>query len=353
MAGLPERKRTIQTLALPGRRREDFEGRRDAFRRFRRAGLAGLRENREGKLLVIVDQRSGPGMGASYNLRLTWPFPPRIRSGLFMLDRLAWAPSRAALVPLLLGAALLVGCAGPMREDPNSQAGLDKLYSDAKDDLTVGSYEPAIKKLEALESRAAGTVLGQQAMLDMAWAQYRSSERAAAITTLDRFLKLHPSSPGVEYAMYLKGLVNFNEDLGLFGRIAGQDVAERDQQASKDALLAFRELVDRYPSSRYAEDARIRIDFITNTLARHEVHVARYYLNRGAFVAAANRAQVSITDYPYAPATEEALVIMATAYDRLGLTELATDARRVLQLNFPNNAALSPAPQAKPWWKLW
>lgn len=271
-----------------------------------------------------------------------------------MFDRLAWAPLRAVLVPVLvLLATLLGGCASSMKDDPNSQDGLDKLYAEAKDDLTVGSYEPAIKKLERIEGRAAGTLLGQQAMLDMAWAQFRSAEKAAAIVTLDRFLKLHPSSSGVEYAMYLKGLVNFNEDLGLFGRIAGQDVSERDQQASKDALLAFRELVDRFPGSRYAEDARIRIDFITNTLARHEVHVARYYLNRGAFVAAANRAQVAVTDYPYAPATEDALLIMSQAYERLGLTDLAADSRRVLQKNFPNNAALAPAPQAKPWWKLW
>jgi len=270
-----------------------------------------------------------------------------------MFDRLAWAPSRATLVPLLLATSLFAGCASNLQDDPNSQAGLDKLYAEAKEDLTVGSYEPGIKKLERVEGRAAGTLLGQQAMLDMAWAQFRSGEKAAAITTLDRFLKLHPSSSGVEYAMYLKGLVNFNEDLGLFGRIAGQDVSERDQQASKDALLAFRELVERFPSSRYAEDARVRIDFITNTLARHEVHVARYYLNRGAFVAAVNRAQVALTDYPYAPATEEALLIMVGAYERLGLNDLAADTRRVLQKNFPNNQALAPAPQAKPWWKLW
>lgn len=270
-----------------------------------------------------------------------------------MFDRLARASSRATLVPVLLATALFAGCAGTPKDDPNSQAGLDKLYADAKEDLAVGSYEPAIKKLESIEGRAAGTVLGQQVILEMAWAQQRSGEKAAAITTLDRFLKLHPSSAGVEYAMYLKGLVNFNEDLGLFGRIAGQDVSERDQQASKDALLAFRELVERFPGSRYAEDARIRIDFITNTLASHEVHVARYYLNRGAFVAALNRAQVALTDYPRAPAAEEALVIMGTAYERLGLGELAVDARRVLQKNFPANAVLAPAPQAKPWWKLW
>jgi outer membrane protein assembly factor BamD len=268
-----------------------------------------------------------------------------------MFDRFAWAPRCATT--LLLASALLAGCGTSPKDDPNSQAGLDKLYAEAKDDLSVGSYEPAIKKLERIEGRAAGTLLGQQAMLEMAWAQFRSGEKAQAITSLDRFLKLHPSSSGVEYAMYLKGLVNFNEDLGLFGRIAGQDVSERDQQASREALLAFRELIERFPSSRYAEESRIRIDFITNNLARHEVHVARYYLNRGAFVAAQNRAQVALTDYPYAPAAEEALEILITAYERLGMQDLAKDTLRVLQRNYPANALVAGPSSAKPWWKLW
>jgi outer membrane protein assembly factor BamD len=268
-----------------------------------------------------------------------------------MFERLPLARRWRALGTLVL-AGLLAACSSTVLDDPNSQAGLDKLYEEAKDDLSVGSYEPAIKKLERVESRAAGTLLGQQAMLDMAWAQFRSNEKAAATTTLERFAKLHPSSPGIEYAMYLKGLVNFNEDLGLFGRLASQDISERDQQASKDALLAFRDLVERYPQSRYADEARTRIDFITNTLARHEVHVARYYQARGAFVAAVNRAQVAVTEYPYAPATEEALAIMMHSYEQLGLKELSADARRVLQKNFPNSTALAPAP-GKPWWKLW
>jgi outer membrane protein assembly factor BamD len=269
-----------------------------------------------------------------------------------MFERIATAPWRRPAA-LLLVTALLAACAGGPPEDPNSQAGLDKLYSEAKDDLSVGSYEPAIKKLERVEARAAGTLLAQQAMLEKAWAQFRSGEKAAAIVTLDRFLKLHPSSAGVEYAMYLKGLVNFNENLGLFGRLAGQDVAERDQQASKDALLAFRDLVERFPQSRYAADARTRIDFITNTLARHEVAVARYYLARGAHVAAANRAQVALTDYPYAPAAEEALVILGQAYAQLGLNDLAADSRRVLEKNFPRNSTLLPGAASRPWWKLW
>jgi outer membrane protein assembly factor BamD len=273
------------------------------------------------------------------------------------------APRNAAISPLtfwhraaavFLVAAALTGCSSSPKDDPSSQASLDKLYAEAKEDLSVGSYERAIKTLERIEGRAAGTVLAQQAMLEMAWAQFRSGEKVQAIATLDRFIKLHPSSAGFDYALYLKGIVNFNEDTGLFGRFAGQDVSERDQQASREALSAFRELVDRFPASRYAEDARIRIDFITNMLARHEVHVARYYFERGAYLAAANRAQTAVTEYQFAPATEEALFLMAASYRALGLTELQSGAERVLQKNYPNSRYVGlNRDTSKAWWKFW
>src|SRR6218665_3888898 len=141
----------------------------------------------------------------------------------------------------------LAACSSPGKDDPNSQANLDKLYAEAKDDMTAGSYDRAIKTLERIEGRAAGTVMAQQAQLDLAWANFKSGERAAALTTLDRFIKLNPSSPAMDYALYMKGVVNFNEDLGLFGRIARQDISERGPQASRDALLAFRQLVDQFP----------------------------------------------------------------------------------------------------------
>lgn len=261
---------------------------------------------------------------------------------------------------LLLGAVgiavlALSACSSSPKDDPNSQAGLDKLYAEAKDDMISGSYDRAIKTLEKIEGRAAGTLMGQQAQLDLAWANYKSGERATALTTLDRFIKLNPSSPALDYAIYMKGLVNFNEDLGLFGRLANQDISERDQQAARDALLTFRQLVEQFPESRYSDEARVRIDYITNTLAAYEVHVARYYFNRNAYVAAANRAQQAVTEFQYAPGIEEALYIMVQSYDKLGLAQLRDDARRVLEKNFPQSTYLTKgyAARTKPWWQFW
>lgn len=263
--------------------------------------------------------------------------------------------SRALLGALLTAAALgLSGCGSTAKDDPNSQAALDKLYADAKDDLNSGSYDRAIKTLEKIEGRAAGTTMGQQATLDLAWAYHKTAERAQAVTTLDRFIKLNPSSPAMDYALYMKGIVNFNEDLGLFGRLANQDVSERDQQASREAMLAFRQLVEQFPESKYAPDAQVRLDFITNTLAAYEVHVARYYFNRKAYVAAANRAQAAVAEFQYAPGIEEALHIMVESYDKLGLTQLRDDARRVLDKNFPTSIYGSNSSAKKePWWKVW
>ncbi len=259
-----------------------------------------------------------------------------------------------AAVAMMAMALLLSACASGPKEDPNSQVAVDKLYADAKDDLASGSYDRAIKSLERIEGRAAGTTQGQQAQLDLAWAYYRSGERAQAISTLDRFIKLNPSSPALDYALYMKGIVNFNEDLGLFGRLARQDVSERDQQAGRDALLAFRQLIEQFPDSKYSADATLRVNFITNTLAAYEVHAARYYFNRQAYVAAANRAQQTVAEFQYAPSTEEALFIMAASYDKLGLTALRDDAHRVLAKNFPDSPYLpGDARRGKPWWKFW
>ena len=268
------------------------------------------------------------------------------------LDGLTGLLRAAAITGMAL---TLVACSSAPKQDPNSTAAVERLYADAKDDMASGSYDKAIKTLERVEGRAAGTLLAQQATLDLAYAQYRTAERAAALATLDRFIKLNPSSPGLDYALYLRGLVNFNDNLGILGALARQDLSERDQQASRDAYQSFRQLVTQFPQSRYADDARARMDYIVNALADYEVHVARYYLRRGAFLAAANRAQQAVLEYPQTPANEEALHIMLASYERLGLDQLRTDTERVLKQNFPAGRfgpdAVRQAKRA--WWQFW
>lgn len=259
---------------------------------------------------------------------------------------------RAPLVPVLVSALVLAACSSTPKDDQQSA---EKLYAQARDDIAAGSYDNAIKALERVEGRAAGTLLAQQAQIELAYAYWKSGEKAQALSTLDRFIKLNPSSPALDYAMYLRGLVNFNDDLGLFGKLSRQDLSERDQQASRDAYQSFKQLVDQFPASKYTPDARMRMDYIVNSLANYEVHVARYYYRRGAYLAAANRAQQAVLEYERAPATEEALYIMARSYDRLGLDKLRDDADRVLKHNFPNSGFLTNGvrERERAWWQLW
>ena len=154
---------------------------------------------------------------------------------------------------------------------------------------------------------------------------------------------------------YLRGLANFNDDLGWLGYISGQDLTERDPKAAREAFEAFKDLVTRFPDSKYTPDAIARMNYLVNALAAHEVHVARYYMKRGAYVAAANRAQTALKTYPQAPANEEGLVILVRAYDALGMKDLRDDAERVLKKNFPESQYLKGDPRkaSVPWWQFW
>ncbi|PUE14759.1 outer membrane protein assembly factor BamD [Limnohabitans sp. MMS-10A-178] len=256
-----------------------------------------------------------------------------------------------ALTLFSLAATLLSGCSSTPT-DPTEAWTTEKLYKEARDESVSGAWDRASSLFEKLEGRAAGTPLAQQAQIEKAYAQYRSNEKVQALATLDRFLKLHPASPAVDYALYLKGLVNFNEDLGLFSFVTKQDLSERDQKAAKDSYESFRELVSRFPESKYASDARQRMTYIVNSLAAYEVHVARYYLSRGAHVAAINRAQVAITDYPGVPANKEALQILVKSYEALGMKELKADSQRVLEKNYPETT-ITPSKKPSAWWKFW
>lgn len=256
-----------------------------------------------------------------------------------------------AVSALALG---LAACSGTPK-DADANKTTEKLYEDARDEAANGSWDRATKLYEKIEARAAGTQQAQQAQLDLAYAYYKSGEKAQALSTLERFIKLHPSSAGLDYAYYLQGLINFNENLGLLGSLARQDLSERDQQASRDAYQSFRQLTTQFPESKYAPDALLRMSYIVNTLAQYEVHVARYYYRRGAYVAAANRAQQAVQEFQRAPASEEALYIMGLSYDKLGLTQLRDDAQRVLAKNFPESRYVKDgfATVAKPWWQIW
>ncbi|MBX3636881.1 MAG: outer membrane protein assembly factor BamD [Rubrivivax sp.] len=272
-----------------------------------------------------------------------------------MSDLPSWRALRLLVaLPVLLGGLLLAGCGTSPNELPTTGTA-EKLYAEARDDMSAGSWERAIKAMERVEGLAAGTLLAQQAQLDMAYMHWRSGEREPALSTIERFIKLNPSSPALDYALYLRGVINFNDNLGLLGTLAGQDLSERDQRASRDAWQAFRQLVEQFPDSRYAEDARVRMNYIVNTLASYEVHVARYYYRRGAYVAAANRAQQAVAEFQQAPAAEEALYLMVQSYDKLGLTDLRDAADRVLRKNFPDSAYLTRGLDARnnPWWRFW
>ena len=250
---------------------------------------------------------------------------------------------------------LLVGCSSTPKDQTQGWSA-ERIYQEARDEAAAGAWDKAIGLFEKLEGRAAGSVLAQQAQIEKAYAQYRTNEKVQAIATLDRFIRLHPTSTAMDYALYLKGLVNFNDNLGLFSSLINQDLSERDQKAAKESYESFLELSRRFPDSKYTPDARQRMLYIVNSLAGYEVHVARYYARRGAHVAAINRAQQAINDYQGVPAAEEALAILVYSYDALGMTQLRDDARRVLNQNYPDSSFLKNplvARKSKPWWQLW
>jgi outer membrane protein assembly factor BamD len=244
---------------------------------------------------------------------------------------------RSLAVVLALG---LGGCAWwdkISQEDETAGWSAQRLYSEAKDAMNEGNWASAVKYFEKLEARYPFGRYAQQAQLDSAYAYYRDGEPASAIAACDRFIKLHPNHPNVDYAYYLKGVVNFYEDQSFLAQWSKQDPAERDPRSARDSFNAFKELATRFPDSKYTSDATARMKYLVNALAQHEVYVAQWYIRRGAFVAAVNRATYALRTYPDAPATEEALAVLVRAYDRLGMTDLRDDALRVFQKNFPQS----------------
>jgi outer membrane protein assembly factor BamD len=253
-------------------------------------------------------------------------------------------------------AVAFAGCGGLGSADDETLGwSAQKLYGEAKDAMAGKDWPRAIKYLEKLEARYPYGRFAQQAQLEVAYCHWKDGERASAVAATDRFIKLYPNHPNVDYAWYLKGLVNFNETIGVLWWLTTPDLSDRDPRGSREAFNAFKEVVTRYPESRYAEDSAARMRYLINTLAQYEVHVARYYMRRGAYLAAANRAQYAIKTYQQAPALEDAVYVLVRAYDALGMDALRDDAARVMRANFPKSRYLSghEVRPDVPWWRIW
>jgi outer membrane protein assembly factor BamD len=254
------------------------------------------------------------------------------------------------ILTLLLAIILLSGCGLlPKEKDKTLGWSANKFYAEAHEALQGGDYEQAIEYYEKLEARFPFGRYAMQAQLDVAYAYYKFEEPESAIAALDRFIKLHPQNPNVDYAYYLKGIVNFNRSLGFIERFIPTDSSQRDPGAALDSFNDFSELVRKFPASKYSADARKRLIYLRNNLARHEMHVAHYYMTRGAYMAAANRCVHVLEKFQRTPAVKDALITMIEAYDKLGLDKLSADAQRVLAANEAKGYfdSLEPDPEAK------
>lgn len=218
---------------------------------------------------------------------------------------------------------------------------VQEFYNEAKSHLNDGDYEDAAALYKELETYFPFGPLTEQAQIEISYAYHKGKESTKALAAANRFIRLHPVHPSVDYAYYLKGLINFTKHESIVKRlIGGKDYSDRDPASARKAFYSFRDLLERFPDSRYAQDSRQRMTYLVDALAKHEIHVANYYLNRGAYVAVVNRCKQVIEEYQQTPAVEDALGMMAIAYRQMGLNDLAADSRRVLEKNFPNSGYL-------------
>ena len=285
--------------------------------------------------------------------------------------------SSVQLLLILLSPMLILGCSS-FEEDPTVNWSAEELYTNAKGRLDDKFYEQSIQLYKNLDLRYPYGPFAAQGKIDIAYAYWKMDDAASALMACDRFIREHPDHRNVDYLMYLKALVHFNDDKGLLGIFVAKNLAERDPGAAREAFDILKELVRRFPDSRYAEDAQLRMAYLVNTLAEHEISVANYYYRRGAFVASINRAQSVIENYPRAPAAKQALESLALSYEKSGLVESKQKIDAIIDINFPGlkaakaedgerawwnfwgeNSDSDPAPEAsknsdgKPWWKFW
>ena len=259
---------------------------------------------------------------------------------------------RAALA-VACTALMLAGC-GLFPEVKEETAGwsADRLYKTAHDTMLEGNYIRATKLFDQLEARFPYGRYAQQAILESAYANWRANEQAAAVAALDRFIRTYPNHTNVDYAYYLKGLVHFREDQGLLGFVYELDLSERDPKEMRASFVAFKELTTRFPDSQYYQDSIARMRYLNNAMSTYEVHVARYYYRRGAFIAAANRAQGSLVNFPQTAANEQALKILKNSYEKLGLAQLSADSKQILAKTYPESKYVVGGGDI-PWWNFW
>lgn len=266
----------------------------------------------------------------------------------------------SAILPLLsvlLLSLFLSGCAifgSPTELDDTKGWQADRIYQEGVLKMQDKDYDKAIGYFQKLESRFPHGVYATQAQLEIAYAYYKKSDPISCVAAVDRFIKLHPNHPNVDYAYYLKGLATFNER-GFMEKYTAQEISDRDPKTLKLSFAAFKELTDRYPKSRYFKDATQRMVYLVNTLSQHEMHVARYYMKRQAYLAALNRAKYVLEFYSNSISVEEALVISISAYDYMDLQDLKDDTFRILKTNYPQNPMVNGkvVEDEKLWWKFW
>ncbi len=278
---------------------------------------------------------------------------------------------RLLMIALVLG---VTACATETK-DPTAGMTAQQIYDEARDFMSAVQYDKAIEYFDKVEGLAAGTILGEQAQLDKAFAYHRNGDHVLAIATVDRFMRLHPNHPATDYALYLKAMASYKVQDTLLERWFPQELAERDTAAARAAFANFKELVQRFPESKYSEDAKKRMRYIAHSLVTSDLKVAEFYFSRGAYVASINRAQDILKDYPNTDAVEKALELLVRNYDKLGLKQLRDDNLRVLKRSFPDNvlsksvfldtpgatkpptAIKAPPPPAepakKPWYRFW
>lgn len=240
----------------------------------------------------------------------------------------------------------------PEVKDETATWSADRLYQTAHEAMLQGNYTRATKLFDQLEARYPYGRYAQQAILESAYANWRANETATAIAAADRFIRTYPNHPNVDYAYYLKGLVHFREDQGLIGYVYELDLAERDPKEMRSSFAAFKELTSKYPDSQYYQDSIARMRYLNNAMGTYEYNVARYYYNRGAYIAAANRAQGVLLNFPQTPANERALDLLSKSYAKLNMPQFADDSKAILAKTYPESRYITGV-KDKSWWEFW